>query len=81
MDSFGLLVLLYLCSIIPVAYAADKRQVGIGITALISLLFTPFIGFLFILCHPTKDEVEYHQRMLRMINDQCYKENNGDGKS
>ena len=60
----GNLIFIYalvnLISLIPVAHAADKR---------VALIFSPLIGFLFILCHPTKTEKEYQDRMIRMMND------------
>lgn len=56
-------------SLIPIAYAADKRTVGTGWAVLVSLIFSPLIGFLFILCHPSKAEIDYQQRMIRIMND------------
>ena len=69
----GNLIFIYalvnLISLIPVAHAADKRVVSTGWTYLVALIFSPLIGFLFILCHPTKTEKEYQDRMIRMMND------------
>lgn len=56
-------------SLIPTAYAADKRVVSLGFSCLIALIFSPLIGFLYILCHPTKAEKEYQDKMLRKMND------------
>lgn len=56
-------------SLVPIAYAADKRTVSCGWAALVSLVFSPIIGFLFILCYPSKSDLDYQQRMLRMMND------------
>ena len=69
----GNLIFIYalvnLISLIPVAHAADKRVVSTGWASLVALIFSPLIGFLFILGHPTKTEKEYQDRMIRMMND------------
>ena len=69
----GNLIFIYalvnLISLIPVAHAADKRVVSTGWASLVALIFSPLIGFLFILCHPPKTEKEYQDRMIRMMND------------
>lgn len=54
-------------SLIPISHAAEKRDVGFYKTMIISLVFSSIIGFLFILCHPSKAEVNYHDRMLEMM--------------
>ena len=56
-------------TIIPLSYAADNRKVNLVGAAIVSLLFSPIIGFLFVLCHPYKSVIDYQQRMLRMMND------------
>ena len=66
----GNLIFIYalvnLISLIPVAHAADKRVVSTGWASLVALIFSPLIGFLFILCHPTKTEKEY-QPFLKKV--------------
>lgn len=57
-----------LICLIPILYAADKRDVGFSKAMLISFVFSPLIGFLFILCHPTREDVIFHKKMLDAIN-------------
>ena len=59
--------------LIPILYAADKRDVGFSKAMLISFVFSPVIGFLFILCHPTREDVIFHKKMLDAINDKSDK--------
>lgn len=53
--------------LIPVLYAADKRDVSLNKALLVSFVFSPIIGFLFILCHPTRAEVKFQREMLDMM--------------
>ncbi|WP_118299363.1 hypothetical protein [Bacteroides ovatus] len=65
---FFIYFLINFIAMIPVAYAADKRIVSTGWAALITLIFSPVIGFLFVLCYPTKAESEYQEKMLLRMN-------------
>lgn len=51
-------------SMLPIVWAADKRTVNNLFACAITLLFSPVIGFLLVLCYPLKEDVEYQERML-----------------
>lgn len=51
-------------SLIPVVWGADKRTVNNLFACVITLLFSPVVGLLFILCYPLKEDSEYQERML-----------------
>lgn len=64
MEFIFIYFIINLVFLLPVLYAADKREVSLGKALLVSFVFSPIIGFLFILCHPTRDEIKYQEKML-----------------
>lgn len=51
-------------SMIPLAWAADKRKVNNLFACVVGMLFSPIVGLLFILCYPLKESIEYQEKML-----------------
>ena len=51
-------------SLIPVVWGADKRTVNNLFACVITLLFSPVVGLLFVLCFPLKEDGEYQEKML-----------------
>lgn len=60
-------LIINLVFLIPILYAADKRDISLNKALLVSFVFSSIIGFLFILCHPTRAEVNYQRKMLEMM--------------
>lgn len=42
----------------------SKRTIGYGWALFWSLIFSPIIGVVIVLCYPRKEDVEYKERML-----------------
>ena len=67
-DSMEDLVFVYFVvnfiSMLPVVWGADKRTVNNLFACVITLLFSPVVGFLLVLCYPLKEDVEYQEMML-----------------
>ena len=51
-------------SLIPVVWGADKRTVNNLFACVITLLFSPVVGLLFVLCFPLKEDSEYQEKMI-----------------
>lgn len=74
------LVFIYLVvnfiSMLPLVWAADKRTVSNLFACVITLLFSPIIGFLFVLCYPLKEEIDYQEKMIIRMDKILQKMNN-----
>ena len=59
---FYFLINLLCC--IPVAFAADQRTAKQWHSFLLCLLISPILALLYILCFPTRNEVEMKDKMI-----------------
>lgn len=55
--------------IIPLVHAADKRDVRPLTASLVTLICTPIIGFLFVISHPLKSDLEFHDELLNRLSE------------
>lgn len=66
-NAISLLIAVNILGSLALSYAALQRNVNFWLALFISLILTPIIGFLFILCFPTyveEDTKKYLKRLL-----------------
>lgn len=55
-------------------FAALEREISMWLAFIVSLIFTPIIGYLFLLCFPTKVEVDSKILLKRIMDKLCEEE-------
>lgn len=55
--------------LIPLVHAAKHREVRVLTASLVSLIYTPIIGFLFVISHPLKSDLEFHDKLLNQLSE------------
>ena len=56
--------ILWIILSVVVGNLGSKRTIGYGWALFWSLIFSPIIGVIIVLCYPRKEDVEYKERML-----------------
>jgi|GEM_PF-2970413 hypothetical protein len=70
------LVAVHILGSFALAYAALQRTVSFWLAFLISLVLTPVVGFLFVLCYPTYVEEDTKKYLKKLLENKVVEERN-----
>jgi len=56
-------ILIYIPLCFIIGYAGSDRKIGFGMSFLLSLLFTPLVGFIVTILSPNKAQAEYYENI------------------
>lgn len=64
-----------------VAILGSSRRIGFGAALFVSILLSPVIGFIVVICSQRKSNIEFQKRMLAATESKSYKKNSIDATS